>query len=96
MTRQEVEEWLKGELEATELTEKELDHVVECMYHIILWYYEGLPLGHFLTAVLKNDFMEACGRADDTNRKVLFAYAKFIYNKLPSDFGKKIRGKEAK
>ena len=94
MTRQEVEKWLRREPEAKELNEEEFEHVVECMYHICLWYEEGLPLGDFLTAVLKNNFMEACGRADDANRKVLFAYVKFIYNNVPVGYRQKIKGGE--
>jgi hypothetical protein len=31
---------------------------------ITLWIERGLPPGHFLTALLSNDFMEAVARAD--------------------------------
>lgn len=44
----------------------------------------GVPMGSFLTAVFANDFMEAAGRADDENREALFAYARFLYNSVPS------------
>ena len=44
-----------------------------------------IPPGGFLMAVLENDFMEACGRADDTNSECLKAYAMFLYNYVPSN-----------
>lgn len=40
--------------------------------------------GGFLTAVLSNDLMGACGQADDTNRHLLFNYCNFLYNHAPS------------
>jgi len=43
------------------------------------------PVGGFLTAVLKNDLMEACGRADDNNISALPAYAGFLYNYAPME-----------
>lgn len=39
--------------------------------------------GDFLTAVIQNDFVEACGRADDENLANLPAYAAFFYNEAP-------------
>jgi len=50
---------------------------------LILYLVEGILPGDFLTAVLQNDFMEACGRADATNRDLLFDYALFLYNDAP-------------
>jgi hypothetical protein len=47
------------------------------------WIEHGIPPGDFLTAVLKNDLMEACGRADDENRHLLFNYMQFFYNEAP-------------
>ena len=43
----------------------------------------GLVPGHFLTAVLSNDLMEAAGRADDENRAALFDWVKWLYNEAP-------------
>lgn len=95
MTREQVREWASRESESKILMLyehlDEFEHVVNCLYHIILWYERKRPLGDFLTAVLKNDLMEACGRADDTNRKVLSLYVKFIYNNLPGDYRGRIR-----
>lgn len=50
------------------------------------WYWEDLPIGHFLTALLENDLMETVGRADEVNVKVLSLYAKFLYNMMPMDY----------
>lgn len=43
----------------------------------------GIPPGDFLTAILCNDFMEACGHGDDINRNRMFDYAVFLYNEAP-------------
>jgi hypothetical protein len=45
----------------------------------------GIRPGDFLTAVLSNDLMEACGRADYANRHCLFNYATFLYNYAPRE-----------
>ena len=42
-----------------------------------------IPPGSFLTAVLSNDLMEACGRADDINRHALFDYCTWLFNYAP-------------
>lgn len=43
----------------------------------------GIPPGHFLTAVICNDLREACGCADDENRRLLFEYVQFFYMYAP-------------
>lgn len=45
---------------------------------------EGKPVGGFLTALLANDLRGACGSADATNRWLLFVYAAFLWNEMPS------------
>lgn len=45
----------------------------------------GVPPGHFLTALLSNDLMEAFGRADETNRAAMWDWVVFLYNETPSD-----------
>ncbi len=40
--------------------------------------------GHFLTAVLENDLLEAFGRADPENEKVLHQIVVYCYNEIPS------------
>lgn len=44
----------------------------------------GCPVGDFLTAVLCNDLMGACGRADDENMANLPAYCAYLYNEAPA------------
>jgi len=43
----------------------------------------GIPPGHFLTAVLSNDFVGAIGRADEVNKERFGDWALFLYNELP-------------
>jgi hypothetical protein len=45
----------------------------------------GIPPGHFLTAVICNDLREACSRADEENRVLLFDYVKFFYCYAPGE-----------
>ncbi len=101
LTRKDILAWLKeqGQIkflaEKQALTEKDLDHIAMCMHHIYQAYHDMVPkhgLGHFLTAVIKNDFMEACGTADKTNSLVLPLYATFLYNCTPGDYREKILG----
>ena len=48
-------------------------------------YFEhGIEPGSFMTAVLCNDLKEACGRADDINRHMLFEIVKWLWNEAPS------------
>ncbi len=96
MEESEVRQWV--EQNATlqpniELTPKELDHIAMCMHHIWQWYFEGRPLGDFLTAVIQDKFAEACVRADDVNRKALYLYALFLANKVGQDYIEKALGK---
>jgi len=96
MYRQDIFNWVKsnatGLMPEIPLAEEEIDHVAMCMEHIHRWYYEGYPLGHFLTAVVNNDFCEACFHADDANRKALYLYALYLANKIPGDWREKAKG----
>lgn len=40
--------------------------------------------GSLLRSVLSNDFVAACAHADEINLHNLPAYAKYLYNELPS------------
>ena len=71
------------------LTPDELDHVAMCMEHIQRWYYEDYPLGSFLTAVVRNNLIEAVFQADDINSKALKLYAYFLTWNLPADWRQK-------
>lgn len=64
----------------------ENSEIPQYMHHVIInWIEYGTPPGSFLTAVLCNDLREACGRADDTNRHLLFEYVSWLYNNAPAD-----------
>lgn len=91
--RQWVESNARGLMPDIPLMPEELDHVTICLHHIYKWYHEGYPLGDFLTAVVRNDFAEACVRADDVNRKALYLYAMFCLNKIDYDYRQKASGK---
>ena len=45
---------------------------------------DGIDPGDFLQAVIDNDFVRACGRADEENLANLPAYADFLYNHTPA------------
>jgi len=85
---EEIKTWVErnatGLIPEIPLTKDEIEHISMCMEHIVRWYYEGYPLGHFLTAIVRDDFCGACFKADDVNRKALYLYALFLANKLPS------------
>jgi len=44
---------------------------------------DKIPTGGFLRSVLANDLMEAFGRADIYNRKVMFDICSYIHNHMP-------------
>ena len=46
---------------------------------------KGIPPGGFLRGVLTNNFSEAVGRADEDNRRALYAIHIFVYNEMPAD-----------
>ena len=49
-----------------------------------LYIERGIDAGSFMMAVLCNDLMGACGKADHINRERLFDYCNFLYNEAPS------------
>ena len=46
--------------------------------------HQGVRLGDFLSAVVSNDFQEACRRADNDSLENLPAFAAYVYNEMPS------------
>lgn len=46
---------------------------------------QGILPGRFLSAIIRNDFMEACRCADYVNQSRLCDYAKFLYNHAPEN-----------
>ena len=95
MNVKELRNWVvsnaEGLMPETPLTEEEIDHIAMCMHHIYLWYAEDYPLGHVLTAVVRNNFSEASFKADAINRKALYLYALFLANKFGSDYRDKAK-----
>ena len=98
MNQLEIRQWVelnaKSLMLETQFTLAELDHIAMCLHHIYRWYHEGYPIGDFLTSVVRNDFTEACLRADDVNRRALYLYALFLANKIPFDYRDKALGKK--
>ena len=50
---------------------------------IVEYVLNGIPPGDFVRAVLENNFVEACGRADNINGANLRAIAKYCYMEIP-------------
>ena len=46
---------------------------------------KGVSVGHFLTAVLENNLVNAIGYADEENLDNLPAYTNYLYNYAPMD-----------
>lgn len=44
----------------------------------------GRPLGGFMEAVVSNDLMQACGRADEYHATILFQIVAWLVNKAPA------------
>ena len=91
-----IRAWLEGELgeetrKERNITEADLDEIERLLIHLNDWYYDPVheSLGHFLTYVLKNNFVNASCQADKTNVKALDVYARFVYNRLPPDWNSK-------
>ena len=77
------------------VTEVDLQHVVECCYHLYQWSTGQLPgLGDFLTAVTNNDLMKSVQYADSVNMASLWIYAIFLYNVAPAGWNKKDGGEK--
>lgn len=62
-----------------------MSHVNEPLHEGIMhWVVYGIEPGDFLRAVLRNDMMDAMGRADDINRHRMFELCTFLYNGMPA------------
>ena len=73
------------------LTIDEIDHIIDCFESIYNWYEKSWSPGSFITAVLKNDFKQACFSADEVNRKNLYLYALFLHWHLSNNYCKKVK-----
>ena len=56
-----------------------------CGDGLLAYLRHGQQPGHFLMAVLSNDLTEACGRADEENRPLLYEYVYLLYNYAPTE-----------
>ena len=39
--------------------------------------------GGFLLSILRNDLLSTCETADDMNRRRIYEYVSYVYNKIP-------------
>lgn len=85
-----MEEWI-NQNSAERPTIEEVDHIIDCFETIYNWYEKSWSPGGFTTAVLKNDFKEACFHADQINRKNLYIYALFLHWHIPNNYHKKVK-----
>lgn len=51
---------------------------------ILMWLCAGILPGHFLRAVLNNEFVEVMRRSDETSRAGLPALAEFMHYDMPA------------
>jgi len=64
------------------LDEEDKSHVLNIMKSLYMaWLGEYHP-GHFIRAILDNNFMEVVNRADNTNTRCLKLYAWFKHNEM--------------
>lgn len=57
------------------------EHMHKPLLNYVLF---GGPIGDFLTAVLRNEFIEAFARADDENLAAMKGWAQVMYGFVPS------------
>lgn len=86
LERCDVELWLKSRKETKNLIEDEITHVTQMCYNIYAAYKFKKGLGHFLTALIKNDLKTAVRRADNVNVKLLPLYVDYLDHIAPSDY----------
>jgi len=56
-----------------------------CAEGLRMYIEKGIPSGSFLEAILCNDLKEACARADNENRFLIWHWVNWLYNEAPSD-----------
>lgn len=62
-------------------SEKIPERMCEAINRYLVYHIEP---GHFLRAVLENDLLKACQRADEENLRILHVYIGYLYNHAPS------------
>lgn len=93
LTVEDVEGYIRREATRRKLTEEEVKHITDCCWGIYRYCTKGIPPGHFLTNMLRNDFVDTVGSADKTNVKNLDVYVKFLYNVAPANALREARKK---
>lgn len=79
MTQDELNNWrLQEELDRAMWTLSDKD-----LAPLMRYVNDKIPPGSFLRAVLENNLKDAMGRADMTNRRRVFEYVEWLYNKAP-------------
>lgn len=63
---------------------KNYSSILPCFDSLIGYAMFGWEMGDFCTELVNNNLVEACGRADDMNSRLIKEYACFIYNILPT------------
>ena len=78
------------------MSDSDLEHV-EAGIRNLIDIYRGVDCGgHFLTAVIRNDLMDATTRADGSNYRGLVIYSLFLYNHVPNELVRMFREKYKK
>lgn len=83
LERKDVEEFLREENRGR-ITDDDLAHVADCFMSIYRFHHGGYPPGSFVSALIRNDFLGAVGRADRTNQKHLDLYGILLHNCIPA------------
>jgi hypothetical protein len=80
MSKAKREEEIVADMESRKMPIRMQQSVVSYVLHRV-------PPGHFLTAVMSNNLLEAIGRADETNYKLLREWVRLFYNcdAIPSE-----------
>ena len=86
-----LEKWL-NQFELYKKIEKEEDktHIRSTIKSMMYWFdNDVVTFGHFVTYMLKNNFVEAVCHADKLNYRCLEIYAKFLWNIMPMNYNLK-------
>ena len=92
-----VEDYYNKSLKRAEnipvLSDQQKEHVIQIGTSILCTKWKiGYPGGSFVQAVVDNNLMQAVGRADGTNIKMLPFYCKMVYNtSMPMELAEKIK-----
>ncbi len=92
---EEIRKWILEEPEASQFLDgQEIDHIVFHLGRIANWYADEIPshlVGDFLQELLSDSLSRAWSAADNTNRKALGLYVKFLHNHIGGDWREKAK-----